>query len=80
MNQQTRSSSGRTGSWYHLLVRRRCRAAHRGRLLPMPSRRGIGRRPSWLAGDVHAAGPARLAPSRARFMAVEALLLPVLAV
>jgi len=35
---------------------------------------------AWLAGDVHAAGPARLAPSRARSVAVEALLLPVAAV
>ena len=33
-----------------------------------------------LASDVHAAGPARLAPSRARSVAVEALLLSVLAV
>jgi len=45
-----------------------------------PSRRGIGRLPSRLAGDVHASGPARLAPSRARFVALEALLLPVAAV
>ncbi len=80
VNQRARSSSGRTGSWYHLLVRRRGRAAHRGRPVPAPSRRAIGRQPSRLAGDVHAAGPARLAPSRARSVAVEALLLPVLAV
>ena len=36
-------------------------------LVPAPSRRAIGRQPSRLASDVHAGGPARLAPSRARF-------------
>ncbi len=35
---------------------------------------------AWLASDVHAPVPARLAPSRARFVALEALLLSVFAV
>ena len=60
----TRSSSGRNGSWYHLLVRRPGRTGHRGpRLRPSPpfgvrtpSRRAIGRQPSRLASDLRAGG------------------------
>ena len=80
VNRTTRSSSGRTGSWYHLLVRRRGRSAHRGRLVrcPLGALSGAGRHGSRVT--FAPAVPARLAPSRARSVAVEALLLPVLAV
>ena len=62
-----RSSSGRTGSWCHLLVRAPARSAHRGRGLRGPSRRAIGRRPHGSRATFAPGSAARLAPSRARF-------------
>ncbi len=62
-----RSSSGRTGSWYHLLVRAPAHSAHRGRGLRCPSRRAIGRRPHGSRATFTPGSAARLAPSRARF-------------
>ena len=65
-NTNARSSSGRTGRgttcWF---------GARGGSLIAIagfrtPSWRAIGRHPSRLASDLHAGGPARLAPSRAR--------------
>ena len=78
--QTTRSSSGRTGSWYHLLVRCRGRSAHRGRLVRRPHRRAIGRHPHGSRATFGTGVPARLAPSRARLEAVPGLLLSVVAV
>ena len=69
-HQTPRSSSGRTGSWYHLLVRgpagRSSRLSGFGPGLLVARYRAPAAR---LASDVHARVPARLAPSRARSVA-----------
>ena len=67
-DENTPSSSGRTGSWYHLLVRRSGPArSSRSAGSAAPSRRAIGRHPHGSRATFSRRVPARLAPSRARF-------------
>ena len=75
-----RSSSGRTGSWYHLLVRGRCPPLIAAGRVPASSRRAIGRQPHGSRATFASVVPARLAPSRARSVAVPDLLFSVVAV
>ena len=79
-DQNAPSSSGRTGSWYHLLVRRRCPPLIATGLAPASSRRVIGRRPHGSRVTFVSVVPARLAPSRARSVADPDLLFSVVAV
>ena len=78
--QNAPSSSGRTGSWYHLLVRRRCPPLIAAGPGPASSRRAIGRHPHGSRATFASVVPARLAPSRARSVADPDLLFSVVAV